>query len=83
MAVESPYQFRPMDELRDEGRKVEIAKADGQVVIGWLFCGMPNVARSFWTNGKRGSESIEAIGWREIEKDWSAYRKDDTQGAKP
>jgi hypothetical protein len=76
MTFTSPYHFRPMSDLNAEGRNVEMVLRDGRCVVGWLFCGMPSTPRSFWSKGNRGDEMVDAIGWREIEKDWSAFQKD-------
>ena len=43
---------------------VEMLLADGSTCTGWLFTGVPNVPRSFWRYGKRGSEMIEPVAWR-------------------
>ena len=65
MGERTPFQFRPMDELRREGCEVEMALGTGEVVTGWLFCGHPVAPRTFWMLGARGHERINPIGWRE------------------
>ncbi len=63
MATSHP--FRPMDELHQEGREVEMQLDSGRIVIGWLFCGMPSTPRSFWSRNHRGSSvMIQPTGWR-------------------
>lgn len=83
MAVSSPYHFRPMGDLTKVNYRVEIATATGAVVIGWLF--VAGGERSFWTavdknpsdpSREQTSVRISAIGWREIEKDWTPYLKE-------
>lgn len=57
--------FRSMTELHHTD-PVDMLLGDGRVVTGWLFCGMPNTPRSYWTNNERGSSlMIEPVGWRE------------------
>lgn len=73
----TPFQFRPMHELTAEGREVDMALPTGEVVTGWLFCGVPGAPRTFWRLGKRGHECIEPIGWRvpptpDVIADWKA-----------
>lgn len=67
MTASSPYHFRPMDELFDEGVEVEmVLRGTGEVVIGCLFCGVPRSARSFWGRSSRGeSIRLDPIGWRD------------------
>lgn len=61
--------FRPMDDLVVECVKVEMQlHPHGPPVVGWLFCGHPMIARTFWMYDERlGAVSIEPIGWREIQ----------------
>lgn len=62
--------FRPMDELSAEGRHVEMLMDGGNIVVGWLFCGMPSTPRSFWTRDRRGSVvCISPVGWRECQSE--------------
>ncbi len=63
----SGTDYRPMDELRAEGVHVEMKLDDGRQVVGWLYCGHPLVARSFWTrasNGRLGM--VQPVGWRDL-----------------
>lgn len=66
MSTSSPYHFRPMHELTEPGVEVEMAlRGTGEVVIGWLFCGHPREARTFWGRSPRGeSIRLDPIGWR-------------------
>jgi hypothetical protein len=60
-----PVDFRPMAEL-NHTNPVDMLLDDGRVVTGWLFQGVPNVPRSYWTRDDgRGSRMIEPTGWRE------------------
>jgi hypothetical protein len=57
--------FRPMHEL-NHTNPVDMRLRDGSIVTGWLFQGVPNIARSYWTRDfGRGSHMIEPTGWRE------------------
>ncbi|MFN3624400.1 MAG: hypothetical protein ACK4TP_10095 [Hyphomicrobium sp.] len=59
--------FRPMDELRVEGKHVELQLSDELRVVGWLYCGHPQAPRSFWTRNSNGRlVMVQPIGWREL-----------------
>lgn len=65
MSERTPYHFRPMCELTEECRHVEMALRDtGEVVMGWLFCGVPGEPRTFWMHAEGRSARIDPIGWR-------------------
>ncbi|CAA2142798.1 hypothetical protein [Hyphomicrobium sp. ghe19] len=58
-------EFRPMAELKHTN-PVDMRLADGRVVTGWLFQGIPNEPRSYWTHDfGRGSSRIYPEAWRE------------------
>ncbi len=60
-----PTAYRPMCEL-NHTRPVDMRLSDGRVVTGWLFQGIPNEPRSYWTQDfGRSSSRIDPEGWRE------------------
>lgn len=66
MTASSPYHFRPMHELVEAGREVEmVLRGTGEVVIGWLMVGAITGARFYSGRGQRGEDiRLDPIGWR-------------------
>ena len=68
MSNRTPFQFRPMDELREQNRPVDmVLRSTGEVVTGWLVIGGASgpAARSYWMRSSVGAlRQIDVVGWR-------------------